>query len=105
MLVQPLMLFNPGKIAATSRLCWERGVALVVVGFPATPLLTARARICISASHTRKDLDYALEVRPHSVPARLHDCDMCLTRTFSTCHAILQSAYSQLLGVNTGHHR
>lgn len=63
MLVQPLMLFNPGKIAATSRLCWERGVALVVVGFPATPLLTARARICISASHTRKDLDYALEVR------------------------------------------
>ena len=61
--MQPLMLFNPGKIAATSRLCWERGVAMVVVGFPATPLLTARARICISASHTRKDLDYALEVR------------------------------------------
>jgi hypothetical protein len=65
-LVQPLMLFNPGKVAATSRLCWERGVALVVVGFPATPLLTARARICISASHTRKDLDYALEVDPRS---------------------------------------
>jgi len=62
---QPLMLFNPGKVAATSRLAWERGVALVVVGFPATPLLTARARICISASHTRKDLEYALEVQPH----------------------------------------
>jgi hypothetical protein len=56
------MVFNPGKIAALSRLLFERGVALVVVGFPATPLLTARARICISAAHTRKQLDYALEV-------------------------------------------
>ena len=61
--MQPLMIFNPGKIAALSRLCWERGVALVVVGFPATPLQTARARICISAAHTRKDLDTALKVR------------------------------------------
>ncbi|BDA43509.1 Long chain base biosynthesis protein 2a [Coccomyxa sp. Obi] len=71
--VMPLMLFNPGKIAATSRLCWERGVALVVVGFPATPLLTARARICISASHTRKDLDYALEVLSEA-------CDLVMTK-------------------------
>ena len=31
-----------------------------VVGFPATPLLTSRARICISAAHTRSDLDAAL---------------------------------------------
>ncbi len=57
------MLFQPGKIAAASRLCWERGVALVVVGFPATPLMSARARICISASHTREDLEHALQVR------------------------------------------
>lgn len=59
---QPLMMFQPGKVAAASRLAWERGVALVVVGFPATPLMTARARICISAAHTRADLDYALKV-------------------------------------------
>ena len=32
------------------------------VGFPATPLLTARMRVCISAAHSRADLDYALEV-------------------------------------------
>ena len=32
------------------------------MGFPATPLLTARIRVCISAAHTRADLDYALEV-------------------------------------------
>ncbi len=61
---QPVMLFQPGKIAAASRLCWERGVALVVVGFPATPLMSARARICISASHTREDLEHALQVGP-----------------------------------------
>lgn len=58
------MLFQPGKIAAASRLCWERGVALVVVGFPATPLMSARARVCISAAHTRADLERALQV-PH----------------------------------------
>jgi hypothetical protein len=62
------MLFQPGKIAAASRLCWERGVALVVVGFPATPLMTARARICISAAHSRADLEHALQARPPTLP-------------------------------------
>jgi serine palmitoyltransferase len=37
-------------------------VAVVMVSFPATPLLLARARICISASHTKEDLVKALEV-------------------------------------------
>ena len=56
------MLFHPGKICSTSRLLLERGIALVVVGFPATPLLSARARVCISASHTIEDLDWAAQV-------------------------------------------
>ena len=34
--------------------------ATLVVGFPAVPILTSRARFCISAGHTRKDLDRAL---------------------------------------------
>ena len=37
-------------------------VAVVTVAFPATPLLLARARICISASHSREDLTKALQV-------------------------------------------
>ncbi|KAK9278650.1 hypothetical protein L1049_028223 [Liquidambar formosana] len=37
-------------------------VAVVTVAFPATPLLLAWARICISASHTKEDLLKALEV-------------------------------------------
>lgn len=58
----PVMLYNPAKIAAFSRECYHRGLAVVVVGFPATPLLLSRARICLSAAHTREDLDWALAV-------------------------------------------
>lgn len=60
--VMPIMLYNPSKIPAFSRECLKQNVAVVVVGFPATPLLLARARICISASHSRQDLVRALEV-------------------------------------------
>lgn len=58
--IMPVMLYNPTKIAAFSRECLKRGLAVVVVGFPAVPILMSRARFCISASHTREDLDYAL---------------------------------------------
>lgn len=60
--IMPLMLYNPSKIAAFSRECFARGVAVVVVGFPATDLVGSRARFCISAAHTRSDLDAALSV-------------------------------------------
>lgn len=60
--VMPVMIFNPAKLPAVSRYALSRGLAIVVVGFPATPLLTARMRVCISASHSKADLDYALEV-------------------------------------------
>jgi serine palmitoyltransferase len=60
--VIPIMLYPPAKIAAFSRECLARGLAVVVVGFPATPLLLSRARICLSAAHTKEDLEYALHV-------------------------------------------
>ncbi|CAL9030707.1 unnamed protein product [Prunus brigantina] len=60
--VMPIMLYNPAKIPAFSRECLKQNVAVVTVAFPATPLLLARARICISASHTKEDLLRALEV-------------------------------------------
>lgn len=34
---------------------------MVVVGYPATPIITSRVRFCISAAHTRADLDLVLE--------------------------------------------
>jgi len=59
--VIPAMLYNPAKVAKFSRECLKRNVAVVVVGYPATPLLEARVRFCISAAHTRADLDRCLE--------------------------------------------
>ena len=60
--VMPVMIYNPIIIGCLSRMCLARGVALVIVAFPASPLLMARVRVCISASHNRCDLDYALQV-------------------------------------------
>uniref|UniRef100_A0ACD5YB31 Uncharacterized protein n=1 Tax=Avena sativa TaxID=4498 RepID=A0ACD5YB31_AVESA len=60
--VMPIMLYNFAKMPAFSRECLRQNVATVVVGFPATPLLLARARICISASQSREDLIRGLEV-------------------------------------------
>lgn len=41
-----------------SRELLKKKIAVVVVGFPATSIVEARARICLSASHTREMLDY-----------------------------------------------
>ena len=66
--VIPIMIYVPGKIASFSRLCFEKGVGLVVVGFPATPLLLARARVCISAQHSKEDLEFAAKVIEVGLP-------------------------------------
>jgi len=58
--VVPLMLYYPGKISAFSREALKRNMAVVVVGYPATPLLMARSRFCLSAGHTREDLEMAV---------------------------------------------
>ncbi|ORZ36514.1 pyridoxal phosphate-dependent transferase [Catenaria anguillulae PL171] len=60
--VIPLLLFNPAKIPAFSRECLARGIAVVVVGAPATPIVSSRVRFCISAAHSKEDLDFALKV-------------------------------------------
>ncbi len=59
--IVPMMLYHPCKIPAFSRQCYERGLAVVVVGFPASPLLLSRTRFCISAGHTKEQLDIALK--------------------------------------------
>jgi len=59
--VVPMMLFHPTKIAAFSRECYARGIAAVVVGFPAVPLYGARVRFCISAGHDKEDLKQAVK--------------------------------------------
>lgn len=58
--VVPLMLYNPGKIAEFSRMCLKENIAVVVVGYPATPVISSRVRFCLSVAHTKDDLDRAL---------------------------------------------
>lgn len=53
----PLMLYNPAKMPAFSHEMLKRKISVVVVGYPATPLITSRARFCISAAHNKDDLD------------------------------------------------
>eukprot|EP01035_Chromulina_nebulosa_P026577 gene26577-34808_t len=60
--IVPVLIYTPCKIAAFSRECLKRGVAVVVVGFPATSVILSRARFCISAGHTKEDLDKAISV-------------------------------------------
>lgn len=56
----PLMLYHPAKMPAFSRELLKRKISIVVVGYPATPLVTSRARFCVSASHNKDDLDRML---------------------------------------------
>lgn len=56
----PIMLYNPAKMPAFSHEMLKRKISVVVVGYPATPLVSSRARFCVSAAHTKEDLDRML---------------------------------------------
>lgn len=58
--VVPLMVYFPSKMAFFGRALRERGIAAAVVGFPATKPTESRVRFCVSAGHTRKELDAVL---------------------------------------------
>lgn len=58
----PFLIYAPSKVACFSRLCLDKGLAVVVVGFPATSIILSRARICLSSSLTREDLDHAIDI-------------------------------------------
>lgn len=56
----PVLLYHPGKMPAFSHEMLKRKVSVVVVGYPATPLISSRARFCISAAHNKEDMDRLL---------------------------------------------
>jgi len=58
--IVPLLLYHPAKIPAFSHEMLKRKIAVVVVGYPATPLISSRVRLCVSAAHTKDDLDRLL---------------------------------------------
>ncbi|XP_019879160.2 serine palmitoyltransferase 2 [Aethina tumida] len=60
--VVPILVYLYSKIAAMVRTLVKEKIATVGVGYPATPLYEGRIRICLSAGHTKEQLDYALDV-------------------------------------------
>lgn len=60
--VVPMLVYLFSKIAAVIRELTLRNVAVVGVGYPATPLREGRIRFCLSAAHTKEQLDYILAV-------------------------------------------
>jgi serine palmitoyltransferase len=54
------VFYNPVKMMDLYNDMLERKIAVVVVGFPAVPLMSARIRFCLSASHTKDELDYVI---------------------------------------------
>ena len=59
--VVPAMVYSPCKLAAFSREMLNRGFAVVVVGFPATPLVESRVRFCMSAALSEQQIEDALK--------------------------------------------
>ncbi len=59
--VVPLLIYNPIKMGAFHRMALDRGIAIVVVAYPACSLIASRVRFCLSAGHTPEDLAWAIE--------------------------------------------
>lgn len=60
--VIPVFVYHPTKMPLTARWLRARRIAVVLVGYPATDLATARIRFCMSAALTKSDLDYVLQM-------------------------------------------
>lgn len=56
----PVPLYHPGKMPAFSHEMLNRKISVVVVGYPATPLISSRVRFCVSAAHNKEDMDRLL---------------------------------------------
>ncbi|KAF9411706.1 hypothetical protein HW555_009572 [Spodoptera exigua] len=65
--VVPVLVYTFSKMAATVERLTDSGVATVGVGFPATPLNKARIRFCLSASHSREQLQRCVEAVARAV--------------------------------------
>lgn len=58
--VVPMLVYLFSKIGAVVRTLTKRNIAVVGAGFPATPIMEGRIRFCLSAAHTKDQLDFVL---------------------------------------------
>jgi glycine C-acetyltransferase len=59
--ITPVMVGDAKLCGAFSRKLFEEGIFAMAIGFPTVPRGKARIRVMISATHSEKDLDFALE--------------------------------------------
>lgn len=60
--VVPLMVYSATIVVEVIREAMKRNVAIVGAGYPATPILQARVRFCLSSAHTKEMLDQVIDV-------------------------------------------
>ncbi|KAH0825934.1 hypothetical protein J3R83DRAFT_7632 [Lanmaoa asiatica] len=65
-------------------MCTRQTPIVVVIAYPATPLVTPQVRFCISAAHTKDDIDTILQACDELV---LIDACTC-TQTLWGCYVI-----------------
>jgi serine palmitoyltransferase len=58
--VIPVMVYHPVKLKDVSRACLKRGLAIVIVGFPACSITACRIRYCMSSAHSDDDIEKAI---------------------------------------------
>ena len=60
--IVPVMTKNEEITLQMTKLCRAEGLLVIPVAYPAVPIDAPRLRTCVSAIHTKKDIDWAIEV-------------------------------------------
>ncbi len=60
--IVPVMTRDDDTTLQMTRICRAGGLLAIPVCFPAVPADAPRLRTCVSAIHSREDIDFALEV-------------------------------------------
>ncbi|GJC81001.1 serine palmitoyltransferase 2 [Colletotrichum liriopes] len=56
----PVTFVSVSSVWASSHEMLKRKISVVIVGYPATPLISSRVRFCVSSAHNKEDLDRLL---------------------------------------------
>jgi glycine C-acetyltransferase len=60
--IVPVMTKNDRITLEMTRICRSEGLLVIPVCYPAVPIDAPRLRTCVSAIHSRQDIDFALDV-------------------------------------------
>ncbi len=80
----PVMIYNEGKAMDMTRICFDAGIFIPAIAYPGVSKGTERLRVTLTAGHTYRELDEAVDIitmaakkvgleLPMRNPADLHD--------------------------------